>query len=130
MKIYSYILSCAGFILQYIIPIVLFGNVIPYVHGSLSSRLTAMGYLAVATIAIIVCYKLQNKIHEMPKGLVRALLLSLFPIGFWVLVKIGINHLLTLIVSVAQYWGYVIIFILIGRLFYIISELIYDRGDK
>ena len=130
MKIYSYILSTIGFIFQYIIPIVLFGNVIPYTHESLEAGLTTMGYIAVAIVILIVSGKLKDKLHEMPKGLVRALLLSLFPVSYWLIAKIGINYILNFFIALAKYWGYLIIFILIGRLFYIISELVYDKGVK
>ena len=127
MKVWSNILSGIGFIFQYIIPIILFGNVIPYTHESLEAGLTAMGYIAVAITVIIISGKLKGKLHEMPKGLVRALLLSLFPIAYWLIVKIGVNYLLNLFVAIANYWGYLIIFIIIGRLFYIISEIVYDK---
>ena len=127
MKVYSNILSCIGFIFQYIVPIVLFGNVIPYTHESLEAGLTVMGYIAIATIVLILSGKLKDRLHEMPKGLVRAFLLSLFPVASWVIVKIGINYLVNLCIALAQYWGYIIVFILIGRLFYIISEMIYDK---
>jgi MFS family permease len=130
MKIYSYILSTVGFIFQYIIPIVLFGNVIPYTHESLEAGLTVMGYIAFAIIVIIVSGKLKDKLHGMRKGLVRAILLSLFPIAYWIIAKIGINYILNLFIALAQYWGYMIIFIVIGRLFYIISELVYDKSEK
>lgn len=130
MKIYSYILSTVGFIFQYIIPIVLFGNVIPYTHESLEAGLTVMGYIAFAIIVIIVSGKLKDKLHGMRKGLVRALLLSLFPVAYWLIAKIGINYILNLFIALAQYWGYMIIFIIIGRLFYIISELVYDKSEK
>ena len=127
MKIYSHILSSIGFIFQYIIPILLFGNVIPYTR---EAGLTLVGYLAILTIVLIASGKLRGKLHEMPKGLVRALLLSLFPIVYWLVVKIGINYILSLFVSLAQYWGYVIIFIFLGRLFYVIGEAIYDNNEK
>lgn len=127
MKVWSFILSGIGFIFQYIIPIVLFGNVIPYTR---EAGLTFMGYIAVVITILIISGKLKDKLHEKKKGLVRASLLSLFPIVFWVIIKVGINYLVNLFVSIAQYWGYLIIFILIGRLFYIISEIIYDKKGK
>lgn len=130
MRIYSHILSGIGFIFQYIVPIALFGNVIPYTHESLEAGLTVMGYVAVAALILILSGKLKEKLHDMHKGLVRALLLSLFPITYWLLVKVGINYLLNLFVALAQYWGYIIIFILIGRLFYVLSEVMYDRSDN
>lgn len=130
MRIYSHILSVIGFIFQYIVPIVLFGNVIPYTHESLEAGLTVMGYIAIAVLILILSGKLKEKLHHMHKGLVRALLLSLFPIAYWLIVKIGVNYLLSLFVALAQYWGYIIIFILIGRLFYILGEIVYDRSDN
>ena len=130
MKIYSFILSTIGSIFQYAIPIILFGNVIPYTHESLEAGLTVMGYIAIAITAIIISGKLKNKLNSMKKGLVRALLLSLFPVVYWFVAKIGINYILNLFSALAQYWGYIIIFILLGRLFYIISELICDNGEK
>lgn len=130
MRIYSHILSVIGFIFQYIVPIVLFGNVIPYTHESLEAGLTVMGYIAIAVLILILSGKLKEKLQHMHKGLVRALLLSLFPIAYWLIVKIGVNYLLSLFVALAQYWGYIIIFILIGRLFYILGEIVYDRSDN
>jgi hypothetical protein len=130
MRIYSHILSVIGFIFQYIVPIVLFGNVIPYTHESLEAGLTVMGYIAIAVLILILSGKLKEKLQHMHKGLVRALLLSLFPIAYWLIVKIGINYLLSLFVALTQYWGYIIIFILIGRLFYILGEIVYDRSDN
>lgn len=130
MKIYSYILSAVGFIFQYIIPILLFGNVIPYTHESLEAGLTVMGYIAIAITTVIISGKLKEKLHSMKKGLVRALLLSLFPVAYWLIAKIGINYILNLFIALARYWGYIIIFIVIGRLFYVISELVYDKGEK
>lgn len=128
MKVYSYILSGIGFIFQYIIPIILFGNILPYTHKS--QGLTVIGFIAVAIVVLLISGKLKEKLHDMPKGLVRALLLSLFPIAYWLLVKIGINYILNLFMALAKYWGYIIIFILIGRLFYVLSEVIYDKKGK
>lgn len=130
MKIYSDILSAIGFIFQYIIPIILFGNVIPYTHESLEAGFTVMGYIAIAIIVIIISGKFKDKLNGMKKGLMRALLLSIFPVAYWLIAKIGINYILNLFVALARYWGYIIIFIVIGRLFYIISELVYDKSQK
>lgn len=130
MKIFSNIMAFFGFIFQYIIPIILFGNVIPYVHGSLSAGLTVMGYIMLGVIVLIISKKLQHKLLKMPKGLVRALLLSLFPVAYWLILKIGIDYTLNLMISIARYWGCVIIYIVIGRLFYIISEIICVERDR
>ena len=130
MKVWSNILSGIGFMFQYIIPILLFGNVIPYTHKSLKAGLTAMGYIAVAITIIIISGKLKDRVHSMPKGLARAIMLSLFPLAYWLIVKIGVNYLLELFASIANYWGSIIIFIIISRLFYIISEIVYDKKSE
>ena len=131
MKIYSNILSFFGFVFQYVVPIALFGNVIPYTHESLEAGLTAMGYFAIAALVIIIGGKLKKKLEHMNRGLVKALFLSLvFPIIYWLIVKVGVNYLLNLFVALAQYWGYIIIFIVIGGLLHVISGLIYDRGGS
>lgn len=130
MKIWSYILSGIGFIFQYVVPIVLFGNVIPYTHESLEAGLTAMGYIAIAVLAIILIKKFKKKLNDMSRGFIKALFLSLiFPMVYWLIVKVGVNYLLNLFVGLAQYWGYIIIFIVIGGLFHVISGMIYG-GDK
>lgn len=129
MKIWSYILSGIGFIFQYLVPIALFGNVIPYTHEAVEAGLTVMGYIAVTMLILIISGKLKDKLHHMHKGLVRALMLSLFPVAYWIIVKIGIDYLLNLFVALASYWGYIIIFILLGRFFYIISEMVYKEDE-
>lgn len=129
MKIYSNILSAIGFIFQYIIPIILFGNVIPYTRESVSAGLTAMGYIAAAIIILIISGKLKNKIHEFPKGLKRALCLSVFPVAYWFIAKIGIDYLLSFFTALSKYWGYVIIFIIVGRMFCVMSELVTEKEE-
>ena len=127
MKKYATLLSIFGFLIQYIIPIVIFGDVIPYTHGQLAAGLTKAGWIALAIIVLIISRKLRDKLHECPKGLWRALALSIFPIVSWVIVLIGLRYLERFAHTVNMYWDKVIIFIIIGRLFYIVSETILEK---
>ena len=130
MKIWSYILSFFGFCFQVVAPIVLFGYVVPYTHETLEAGLTAMGYIAMAALVLIISGKLKKKVKGMKDGVIKALVLSLaFPAIYWLIVEVGVNYLLNLFISLAQYWGYMIIFISTGGLLHVISKLVYG-GDK
>ena len=127
MKKYATLLSIFGFLIQYIIPIVIFGDVIPYTHGQLAAGLTKAGWIALAIIVLIISRKLRDKLHECPKGLWRAIALSVFPIVSWVVVLIGLRYLEGFVHTVNQYWERVIIFIIMGRLFCVVSETILEK---
>lgn len=123
MKILGNIFAAVAFIVQYICPIVLFGTVIPYTRNSVSKGLTAMGIIALVIIALIISGKFKDKIKAMPHGLLRGALLSIFPVVFWIIGNIGIKKVTRFITEFSSYWGYLIIFIIIGRLLYLISEI-------
>ena len=62
MKWLKYAFSILGFSFQYIIPIILFGGVIPYTHDGISAGLTKMGYIAIIVICIIIGKKIKEKL--------------------------------------------------------------------
>lgn len=126
-KIKHLLLPCCGFIFQYIIPIILFGNVIPFTHGVVKAGLTAGGYIALGILAFIIISKLKEYLHSKPKSLTRGIILSLFPIAIWLILNIGLGALQRFINSFISYWHYLIIFIVIGRIFYIIDEAITEK---
>lgn len=128
MKIYTYCLKFAGFLFQYVIPIILFGNVVPYTHGALTAGLTTIGYIALAVLIFIISGKIKDKLQSVPDSVIKAVILSVFPIMYWFIAKLGIDYLLNFVTKLAQYWGYVIIFIVIGRLLIIASELVKDNN--
>ena len=127
IKIKHLLLPCCGFIFQYIIPIILFGNVIPFTHGVVKAGLTAGGYIALGILAFIVINKAKEYLHSKPKSLIRGIILSLFPIAIWLILNIGLGALQRFINSFVSYWHYLIIFIVIGRIFYIIDEAITEK---
>lgn len=115
-----------GFIFQYIIPVVLFGGVIPYTHDGIAAGLTKMGYIAIAVIALILTHKLKEWLLGREKSLTRGLLLSVFPIVWWLIIFLALGWVEGFVVSLAAYWKRILLFIVLGRLFYTVSEAIYD----
>ena len=127
MKKYANILSVCAFLIQYIVPIIIFGDVIPYTHGQLAAGLTKAGWVALAVIVIIISRKLRDKLHEFPKSLLRALALSVFPIVSWAIVFIGFKYIEAFVHNFNIYWKNILIFIIIGRLLSIISETLWEK---
>jgi hypothetical protein len=119
-----------GFTFMYIVPIILFGEVVPYTHDTLDAGLTKAGYIAVAIMVIIICKKVKERILALPKCLIRGLVLSIFPIMYWVIATVGIHWLLALLTAISRYVDRLIIFIIIGRLFYTAEETIVASERK
>lgn len=124
MKWVQRLLRVCGFLFQYIVPVLIFGRVVPYTHGALAAGLTRAGYFAGALVLYIIARKARESILEKPKGAVRGILLSLFPLAFWLIVNAGAGWLVGIATALAEYWKNILIFIIIGRLFYIGEEII------
>lgn len=122
MKYWRYALLSFGFLFQYIMPIVIFGMVIPYTHGSLSAGLTGSGIVALAIIILIVAGKLKDILKDQPKCWLRALILSAFPISIWCVLGIGLDKVANFFITLIDYWWFALIFIIVGRIFFIIEE--------
>lgn len=126
MKYWKYILLLFGFLFQYIMPIVVFGMVIPYTHGTMEAGITGAGIVALAIICIILCNKLKDTLKTQPKCTFRGIILSLFPIGIWCVLGIGVDKVAKFFFTLIDYWWFALIFIIIGRIFYIIEESLSD----
>jgi hypothetical protein len=117
-------------VFQYIIPILLFGNVVPFTHGTVRAGLTVAGYIAGGIMLFIVMNKAKEWLHSKPKSLARGITLSLFPIAIWFVINIGLNGVYNFLISFIKYWHYIIIFIIIGRIFYIADEAMCEKETK
>ncbi len=122
MKKTSILFRILGFTFEIITPILLFGVVIPYTHGTLEKGLTGFGYLAIIIIAIIIGSKIKKGAEKLPKSLFRGIVLAIFPILGWVIVNIGSGYLTEFIINFGEYWDKTLVFVIIGRIFYIIDE--------
>jgi hypothetical protein len=130
MKALRIILLIFGFVFQIILPIVIFGMVVPYFHGNLDSGLTGAGIIALAILVIIITNKLKEKLKEQPKSALRGILLSIFPIAIWSVLGIGVEKVAQFFLTLTDYWWLALIFIIIGRIFYIVEEALTDKLEK
>ena len=122
MKWLKIAFSVLGFTFQYILPLLFFGGVIPYTHDGKTAGLTSMGYIALMVLIIVFYDQIRKFVLSQPKSLVRGLMLSAFPIFIWIVVNIGLDWIVNTIDALVLYWDRVIIFIVIGRIFYVIEE--------
>lgn len=121
MKKLVILLCAAGFAFQYIIPVALFGGVFNYTHAK--GGLTKIGVFVIFVLLYIASRKLKDRFVRMDKGLKRGIILSLFPIAGWIIINCGIDYLNNIINQVAVCWDKIIIFIILGRAFYIAAEI-------
>lgn len=130
MKWLKYAFYTLGFAFQYVIPLLLFGGVVPYTHDGIRAGLTGMGYIAIIIFCLIVGKKIKEKLLQRPKSLLRGIFLSLFPIAMWLIVNIGLGWIIGFVDEISLYWDKIILFIVLGRLFYTIEEAIVGSEVK
>lgn len=131
MKKLATLFSFVGFVIQYIVPIVIFGDIVPYTADGFGKCLTGMGYVAIALALFFALKKVKEWILQKPKSIKRALLLSIPPIVWWAAIFIGLEFLSSFMLTFANYWDKVILFIILGRGCYVVSEaLSAEEGVK
>lgn len=115
-----------GFIIQYIVPIFLFSDVVPFVVRNPDKTLTTVGAIAFILAGVFLWKKLKKKILELPKAWWRALILSAPSIVTWLIVWRLLGTVTSFIVSLGNYWTGILVYIIIGRVFAILSETFYN----
>lgn len=131
MKKLATLFAFVGFAIQYIVPIVIFGDIVPYTTEGFGKCLTGMGYVAIALALFFALKKVKEWILQKPKSIKRALLLSIPPIVWWVAIFIGLEFLSSFMLKFSNYWDKVILFIILGRGCYVVSEaLSAEEGVK
>ena len=129
MKKLATLFNFAGFTIQYLIPIILFGDIVPYTKEGFGRCLTGMGYIAIG-LALFFCFKkFKEWLLQRPKSIKRALVLSLFPIAWWLAIMLGLDFLIAFMLKIATYWENVIIYILLGRVCYVVAEALSDAEE-
>lgn len=129
MKKLATLFQFVGFVIQYLVPVVIFGDIVPYTKESVGKCLTGMGYVAIALLLFFVAKKFKEWLLQKPKSIKRALILSVFPIVWWLAVMLGLDFISSFVLKFSNYWGSVIIFILIGRGCYVVSEALTSAGE-
>ena len=129
MKWLKFAFSILGFTFQYILPILFFGGVIPYTHDGKQAGLTSMGYIALMVVIIVFYDQIRKFVLSQPKSLVRALVLSAFPIFIWFVINMCLGWIVNTIDALVLYWDRVILFIVLGRIFYTIEETMSSKNN-
>lgn len=129
MKKLATLFQFVGFVIQYLVPVVIFGDIVPYTKESVGKCLTGMGYIAIALLLFFVAKKFKEWLLQKPKSIKRALILSVFPIVWWAAIMLGVNFISSFVLKFSHYWGSVIIFILLGRGCYVVSEALTSAGE-
>ena len=129
MKKLATLFQLVGFIVQYLIPIALFGDIGPYTKEGIGRCLTGMGYVAIGLVLYFCIKKFKEWLLQKPKSIKRALILSVFPIVIWLAIMLGLDFLSAFILKISTYWDKVIIFILLGRGCYVVSEALSNTEE-
>ncbi len=133
MKKLAKLFEVLGFVIQYLVPIFLFGDIIPFTTTKdvVKGCLTGMGYIAIALALFFVMKKVKEWVLQKPKSLKRAIVLSIPDILWWGAIYIGLDFTTDFMLKISRYWSGVIIFILLGRGCAMISEaLSAEEGVK
>jgi hypothetical protein len=130
MKKLAGLFEWIGFIVQYIVPVFLFSDVIPFIVENPSKAVTAVGYICIGICVIVLWRKAKQKIIEMPKAWWRALILSIPPIVVWLAIWFLLGTLSTFIVKLAMYWDSILLYVIIGRVCVVVSETLYNIEPK
>lgn len=126
MKVAKSILFVFGYIFQYLMPILLIGIVIPFTHGE---GLTGTGIIALCLVTALIYGKIKQKIDKHLKGALKGILLSIFPIALWLILGIGIKRVMNFVSLLVDYWWIAFLFIILGRVCYIIAEILSAGED-
>jgi len=125
VKIKKNIFAILGFAFCYIIPLVIFGSVVNYTRDiTFWTKFTIWAYLALGVFVVIVLKKIRERVIVMPHSAKRGILLSVFTLLTW-LFLFGLVYGMSIIGdALIEYWCYVGVSLLIGRIFYILDEIV------
>ena len=122
MKILPKIFYIIGFLLEYVIPICLFGIVTPLVHGKLDEGLTTVGIIAIVILGFIMLGKIKKAVREWKKGLCRAFILAFIKSVPLFVIAIFLNWLAPFVNTLLTYMWSIIPLFIVGCAFDLIAE--------
>lgn len=124
-----YGISATAFAFQYVFPILLFGRIVPYTRGELAAGLTAMGIIALCVLLLVFVKKIKESVIRWEHSVKRGVVLSLIESIPVVLIALFLRWLAPSVAAILEYWFDVIPFFIIGRVFYCIAELLYEKEN-
>lgn len=124
MKWIIRIFYIVGFVLEYVVPIFLFGLVTPLVHGKLDEGLTVMGILTLCIAGVIVLIKCKNVVIKWEKGVIRALVLASMKAIPLIVFSFVVNWLSAFALALTSYMWRIIPIFIVGVIFDITAEIL------
>lgn len=127
MKWLRYGLLACGFTFQVIIPLIIFGKIIPYSHDTAKTGLTGAGLIAISIVLLVAAFKGIGLIKERCKMKWIAPMVTLaLTVTIWSVLGVGIDRVVTFLQLLSHYWWLALIFIAIGGIFYIVEGFMRD----
>ena len=127
MKILPKVFYIVGFILEYAVPLVLFGFVTPLVHGKLDEGLTTVGIIAVCIFGFICLGKVKEAVKGWDKGIARAVILAVIKAVPLVVLSIFVQWLSGFIVALTTYLYRIIPIFILGCIFDMTAEYLESK---
>ena len=111
-----------GFLIGEVLPVLSFGSVVSFRQQATVLKLTVFGYGAVFVLGLLLLHKWKKRVHAMPHGIKRGLLLGMFTALFW-FAGFGIFlfsvHMAN---KLYRWWIFVGVCFLVGRIFLLFDE--------
>ena len=126
MKKLAGLFEWIGFIIQYMVPLFLFSDVVPFIVENPDKSVTIVGYICLGIGGIFLWKKVKQKILEMPKAWWRALILSIPAIVVWLAIWLVLGKASEFIIKLGTYWDNILLYIIVGRVFVVVSETLYN----
>lgn len=127
MKILPKVFYIVGFILEYAVPLVLFGFVTPLVHGKLDEGFTTVGIIAVSIFGFICLGKVKEAVKGWEKGIARAVILAVIKAVPLVVLSIFVQWLSGFIVALTTYLYRIIPIFILGCIFDMTAEYLESK---
>lgn len=124
MKALKIVLFTLSYIFSGVMPIILFGLVVPFTHGEIKAGLTGTGFVALCIILIMTYSKVKEKIKERIPGIVEGLIVAVFRVSIWLVLGIGIKKIMAFVNLMIDYWWISFIFIILGSLLFVGAKAI------
>lgn len=111
-----------GFFFKYLAPLLAFGFFVTFFQKKNGIYLTVWAWICLAIAGIILLSKLKSKVKTWKPSIKRWLCLSVYTVGFWVILFFGLFYLKKTTTMLLEFWGLAGTLMLIGCGCYLMDE--------
>ncbi len=116
-----------GFILEVVVPLLLFGFVSPLVHGKIGEGLTTVGIIIVSIFGFVCLGKLKSRIKAQDKSIKRAVVLAVLKAVPLIIFSLIVGYLSEFIISLTRYLYKIIPIFILGCTFDLTAEYLESK---